>query len=184
MDREECAGADWRLIGYEDGTRGLPASRIGQHRGACADHGLSPDLDTYLAGRREGLKVYCTRDNGFDLGVRGKSIAAVCPEETASAFRSEHARGRDLYLARAKVRKLGRRIGDAKASVADNEEQIERLETQLIADDISMKRRMEIVLEIRRLVAESDDLDGRIADLEHERRQARYRLDDLQARAP
>ena len=55
MGKDECAAADWRTIGYEDGVRGFPADRIGAHRVACAKHQVTPDLAAYMEGRDRGL---------------------------------------------------------------------------------------------------------------------------------
>ena len=63
------------------------------------------------------------------------------------------------------------------------DEVIERLEAELISEGISMNRRMEILLEIRRRVQEIDELEVQVEELEHERRHARHRLHDLQASA-
>ena len=51
MGKDECAAADWRTIGYEDGLHGFPADRIGAHRVACAKHQVTPDLAAYMEGR-------------------------------------------------------------------------------------------------------------------------------------
>ena len=32
MNENECVHVDWRTVGYEDGARGEPADRLGQHR--------------------------------------------------------------------------------------------------------------------------------------------------------
>ncbi len=47
MGKDECLTSNWRSIGYEDGARGYPPERIGNHRKACAKHSVSPDLQTY-----------------------------------------------------------------------------------------------------------------------------------------
>ena len=44
LDKQECRLADWRMIGYEDGAAGRSGTRIGDHRAACAQHGVIPDM--------------------------------------------------------------------------------------------------------------------------------------------
>ena len=44
MSESECEEADWEIIGLEDGAQGHPLSHIGQHRKACAEYGVKPDL--------------------------------------------------------------------------------------------------------------------------------------------
>jgi len=50
LSQEECLVADWQLIGREDGAVGRDASYIGNHRKACADYGIVPDLQEYQHG--------------------------------------------------------------------------------------------------------------------------------------
>ena len=85
LGKEECLNADWRTIGYEDGTRGYSGSRIASHRKACAKHGVTPDLDQYEEGRLLGLREYCTPRNGYRLGTMGKGYNGVCPSDLAPA---------------------------------------------------------------------------------------------------
>ena len=39
MTEAECHVADWRAVGFEDGSQGLGADHIGVHRRSCAEHG-------------------------------------------------------------------------------------------------------------------------------------------------
>src|SRR3989337_3049438 len=81
MDRNECLTVDWQTVGFEDGVAGYSGDRIGQHRKACAKHGVTPDLTAYQAGREEGLREYCVPANGFRLGSQGGSYSGMCPAE-------------------------------------------------------------------------------------------------------
>ena len=55
MNENECVHVDWRTVGYEDGARGEHAHRLVLHRNACAELSVTPDLEAYQAGLREGL---------------------------------------------------------------------------------------------------------------------------------
>ena len=50
MSADECAMSDWRTIGFEDGSMGYTAERLGNHRKACAKHGVAPDFEAYQTG--------------------------------------------------------------------------------------------------------------------------------------
>ena len=76
MSGQECMVADWQAIGYEDGVRGSTADRIGNHRKACAKHGIAPDLQAYQKGRDAGLR--------FSLGMLGARDAARLREAGAT----------------------------------------------------------------------------------------------------
>ena len=90
LNESEWRNADWRTIGFEDGARGASASRIGEHREACAGHDIAPDLTAYRQGRDEGLRQYCRVQNGFRLGEQGKAYTGVCPEDVESAFQAAY----------------------------------------------------------------------------------------------
>ena len=49
------APADWRTVGFEDGTAGRSEGGIGRYRQQCSEHGVTPDLESYRAGHAEGL---------------------------------------------------------------------------------------------------------------------------------
>jgi len=94
LDKNECLRADWYAIGLEDGARGQAVERLGDHRRACAEHGVTPQTERYLAGRTEGLKSYCTYEKGYSVGRSGQSYAGVCP---AGNFVPGYQRGKEIY---------------------------------------------------------------------------------------
>lgn len=79
LDRSECLNANWYAIGLEDGARGRPLERLGDHRRACAEHRVAPDGERYVVGRNEGLKSFCTYERGFSQGRAGHAYAGSCP---------------------------------------------------------------------------------------------------------
>jgi hypothetical protein len=78
LSKDECLYADWQIIGYEDGAAGRGASRIGDHRKACAGHAVVPDKPAYDAGYNEGLQTFCSYDRGLSQGRLGQAANAVC----------------------------------------------------------------------------------------------------------
>lgn len=44
MSKDECLNANWKTIGYEDGSLGRPETTIQAHRKACAKINVTPDL--------------------------------------------------------------------------------------------------------------------------------------------
>ena len=85
MSKDECRTVDWRTVGYEDGVAGQPGDRIGEHRRACAEYGVTPDLNAYLAGRTAGLREYCQPHNGYRAGANGYTYFDTCPADLAEA---------------------------------------------------------------------------------------------------
>ncbi len=82
LSKDECITADWQLIGYEDGLKGSSRSRIGDHREACAKHGVTPDMAAYNRGYDEGILGFCNYGLGLRNGQNGSAVLSVCPTQT------------------------------------------------------------------------------------------------------
>jgi hypothetical protein len=179
MDREQCQVADWRLVGYQDGVLGKPASVIGDYRRDCADHAVVPDLDAWRAGRDEGLLEYCTQDNGFRLGQAGRGDNGVCPPPGDTAFRNGYERGRAIYLARSKVSSTHSKIYKRRYQVdALEEDKRDKLST-LVQNGLRSEQRVLLLYEIHEIDTEIDQVEHEISDLERELVQQQAHLDQL-----
>jgi hypothetical protein len=118
MDKEECASADWYTVGLEDGARGRAIERLGDHRRACADHGVAPQAEAYMKGRAEGLKSFCTYERGYSEGRAGHGYSGSCPEPLARNFLAGYHRGHDLYELSRKLQSTQQQIQRAKDALA------------------------------------------------------------------
>lgn len=145
MDRNECVNAEWYAIGLEDGARGRPVERLGEHRRACAKHNVMPDTERYVAGRDEGLNAFCTYERGFSEGRAGNAHVAACPQ--GSTFLAGYKRGRDLY-------EVVRRRGEI-------EKEITRLKAKL-GDDVPDPDPAQDIARLEALIRESEQLEMRI----------------------
>ena len=152
MDKDECRTADWRAVGLEDGVKGRTLDHLGEHRKACAKHGITPDTDRYIAGRTEGLGSYCTPDNGYRVGRAGESYRGVCPELSTPAFVAAYNRGRELYTLHSRLTGVEREIASIKASLKDG--------VRDPRDRASQVERLEA------LTRESEQIEARISRLE------------------
>jgi hypothetical protein len=106
-----CANTDWYRFGVNDGTLGVPVSERTERFTDCAELGRPADVASYQAGRAEGLKEYCTAENGYDVGYRGRRYERVCPPELEPDFLQGYAEGRDDRPAYALYPGLGIGIG-------------------------------------------------------------------------
>lgn len=97
LSEGECRTADWESIGYQDGSRGYDASRLGAHSEACAEYGLKADHQEYETGRLRGLELFCTGYNGMRLGRSGYSYSGVCPLSLQGDFMRGFQMGRELH---------------------------------------------------------------------------------------
>ena len=82
LSKDECLTADWQIIGFEDGSAGQSAARIGDHRRACAKHGVTPDKTAYDAGYHEGIMNYCSFNRGNNASLAGYGRLQVCPDNS------------------------------------------------------------------------------------------------------
>jgi hypothetical protein len=172
MSKDECRAVDWRTVGYEDGVAGYSGERIGQHRKACAEYGVTPDLNAYRAGRAEGLREYCQPHNGYRAGVSGAPYYDSCPPELAPAFVAAYQSGRELYVRE-------RRVADADAAIAYRRREVARLESSVadravtvMSETATADERAQAVLDTKHAAERIGRLKSEIATLERDR--ARY----------
>jgi len=100
LNKDECKAANWESIGYEDGTKGYPASRVGQHRSACAEYGIQPNLKNYTTGRKKGLSHFCIPSTAYNRGTRGYHYNGVCAGYNEKEFLNAYHDGKEVYKAR------------------------------------------------------------------------------------
>jgi len=153
LDRNECLSANWYAIGLEDGARGRPVERLGDHRRACAEHKVVPDAERYLAGRDEGLKSFCTYERGFAHGRSGHSYAGGCPTAMAAKFQAGYQLGRELH--------------DLTRRHAEVQNQIARSKALLREGIPSPRLRAAEVERLEDLTRESAELEARIQGITH-----------------
>jgi hypothetical protein len=176
LSKQECDVADWRSIGYEDGVKGWSQTRIGEHRKACARHGVALDLDAYRSGWGEGVQRYCQPGNGYHEGRTGRKYAGVCPPDLESAFLNAYHDGRELYGLEAKVRKVAKRLQYDRARLTDIEVAMRDTGLELVAPGVITERRVVLLDELRQLGEERAVIRAEIPALEAELESHKQRL--------
>ena len=81
-----CQSTDWYSLGTSDGSQGLPASLREPAFAECAVLGAAADRDSYQMGRSDGLRNYCTAENGYEIGRTGQRYHFVCPPDLEPGF--------------------------------------------------------------------------------------------------
>ena len=178
MNEQECLASDWNMIGFEDGARGYGADRISQHRKACADHGVAPDLAAYRQGRQEGLAQFCRPQNGFWLGSRGGTYSGACPTELHEDFMVAYSEGRRLHDLSRRVSETDNRIDAHRQEIETLEGQIEAHEDAIVSGDMNHFERARLLLETKDMMDERKDLEKEIEHLERERAVYQQELED------
>lgn len=88
MDRESCLTTNWYEKGVEDGkVRG--ENRFPEYRRECAKERISiaPRAPEYQKGILEGLRFWCTFQNGFNEGLEGRGTTSLCDTISTSYAR-------------------------------------------------------------------------------------------------
>lgn len=174
MSKEECAVADWRVIGEQDGAAGYnPQDRFARHVNACTKAGVAADQTAWYQGYQQGLPRYCTPLNGLSVGSQGQSYANVCPVNLESGFREGYELGRIHHEKKREISNLESRIRSLEQAVRDDEQLLSRG-----ADDPrGVERRL---YENRR---DMRDIDREIGRLQSDLRRIEDEMEDFRYRA-
>ncbi len=175
MNGDQCLTSDWKAIGFEDGSRGYSASRLGNHRKACAKHGVTPDFEAYQAGHGKGLDTYCQPSRGFSLGNNGGTYNGVCSAHREGDFIDAFNTGHKLYSLRSRVYTASNQIDRKRQHLASNEELIRDKEVALISPDTSIESRIRIIADLKDISEENGHLEAEIYQLIDDR--ARHELE-------
>ena len=97
MSKQDCENADWHTIGYNDGARGIYFSNLDTYRKRCSEYQIAPDANAYQAGWNQGIRIYCTSDNGYRAGVSGHAYQNICPADVAHGYRVGWQQGVQQY---------------------------------------------------------------------------------------
>lgn len=135
VSKEQCIAGDWTGLGRADGAQGHPTSRIEDIAKDCGRHGITPDVPAYMAGWTEGVRLYCTPQNGFTVGRQGKDAAPVCPPQLAAGFARTHELGRRIWLAEDRLREVERRITTAELRLSLARADLDRLDCRALTGD-------------------------------------------------
>jgi hypothetical protein len=176
LSKQECDVADWRAIGYEDGVKGWSQVRIGEHRKACAKHGVPLDLDAYRSGWEEGVQRYCQPGNGYHEGRAGRRYLGVCPQGLEPAFLSAYHDGRERYALEAEVNRIAKQLQHDRARLANIEVEMRDAGLELVAPGVPTERRVVLLDELRKLGEERAATRAAIPALEAELEGQKQRL--------
>lgn len=180
MSGDECLTSDWQTIGYEDGLRGYTADRIGQHRKACAKHGVTPNLSAYTAGRDRGLGEYCQPSRGFSVGSSGSRYNGVCVAHYEADFVEAYNAGYQLYVLRANVNRTSSAIASKEREIDRIEQDIDATEAALIGSDATIEERAAMLVDLKNLAERKGNLETQIRVLYDERARHSVELENYQ----
>jgi len=169
MNADECAVSDWRAIGFEDGSQGYAADRLGNHRKACAKHGVMPNFDDYQSGRSEGLRQYCQPSRGFNAGASGHRYNGVCPSDLEPEFVTAFNSGHRLYTLRASVNSTNHQLNSRRSELERNEDRTISAGIELVSQETTTENRILLLAELKDLSERKGQLETEIVALIEDR---------------
>lgn len=154
ISEEQCRAGDWQAIGQRDGQAGRSLDYINNHFKACAEVGVTPNQSEWQAGRQQGLPVYCTPENAYDLGRDGNSVNNVCPVSQERMLARANSWGQDYY-------EIGQKIDELKSERRQLEKLLAAMTGELTEEQKVLRRTYRQRLR---------SLEQHLFDLERERR--------------
>ena len=97
LSKQQCLIGDWQTIGYNDGVAGYSSERLASHSKACAKAHVTPDYLAWERGRKLGLQQYCTSNNAYNVGRRGRRLNNVCPAAMVNRLQQANQHGLAYY---------------------------------------------------------------------------------------
>ena len=168
MNESDCLTADWKLIGFEDGSFGQNESSISQHRKECAEHGVSPDLNAYRQGHVDGSKRFCTANNGFSRGRQGENYNRSCPKQFEAEFLTGFTDGQTLHALKKVLNHRTTELEDAYQNLDWLERTIAEKSELMIVDGLKREQRIIIRDEIAQHQQQQDELFKILPELKQE----------------
>jgi hypothetical protein len=169
MSADECMMSDWHAVGFEDGSRGYTADRLGERRKACAKHGIATDFSAYRAGHAEGLRDFCQPSRGFDLGASGGQYHGLCAADQEPHFVDAWRSGKQLHAMRSNVNHANYEINARKNELARIDDLIRAKEAALISRETTTENRILILADLKDLSEDVGQMEAEIVELSEER---------------
>ncbi len=181
MNENECVAADWRSVGYQDGTQGRAQDWLGRRAEACAEYGVTPNMDQYLIGRDQGLQNFCQPRRGFDLGLRGGRYDNVCPPNLEGPFLAGLQDGQGLRGREQRVSDIDNSLSAAHTDLENLENDIALHTTALIDGNLTNEERVQYALDIKNWAEDLGAIRANIPAMEAELVAAQHDLDAYRA---
>lgn len=157
MTKDQCLAGAWGEKGYQDGLSGYRPSRLDDHAQACAKFGVEANPSAYLSAREDGLRTYCTWENGFRQGRQGNSYGGVCSPAEEASFLPAYEDGRRIYGAEQAVSSAESALNSAISRIRDREDKLDAKERELQQEGLSDEQRQRIRERIREVRGEIRD---------------------------
>ena len=157
MSKDQCLAGAWGEKGYQDGLSGYRPSRLDDHAQACAKFGVEANPSAYLSAREDGLRTYCTWENGFRQGRQGNSYGGVCAPAEEREFLPAYEDGRRIYVVEQAVSSAESALNSAVSRIENREDKLDAKQRELRQEGLSDEERDRIRDRIREVRDEIRD---------------------------
>ena len=120
MSEAECSAANWELRGDDDAMKGKPRDHVNEHTKACAEFDVTPNLVEYRRGWNRGAEEYCTRGNGWNVGISGASYQHTCPADLEAEFYGAYRLAVDLQRKKLAARDFRTELEEVKRQLNED----------------------------------------------------------------
>ncbi len=148
MSADQCATADWRSLGFQDGSRGETLALAERRGSACMEHGYVMDRSTYEDGRNAGLGQYCTADTAYSLGEAGQSYNGVCSAHNEQEFLAAYNRGLDLHAFTSAVASAESELASARSRHDYLDSELDKYDDGYRDENLTMEEHNNLVLNL------------------------------------
>lgn len=179
MNKSECLTANWNTIGFGDGTNGYTASRISQHRSACAEYGVAPNLNAYNTGRNKGLAQFCIPSTGYNKGLSGSGYNGVCKGHNERAFLDAYNYGAAIHKEEVTLSSLMTNRSNASSHIRHLEKQYSRNERKITSGKLSELKTYKLLQRNKEISEEIGRAKGDLVAMSNDISDQRRRIDDL-----
>jgi len=166
MNQHECQLGDWHTVGFDDGAKGVPVTRLADYAKACSKYGISPDLTAYRSGYDLGLESYCRDTNGFIVGSRGALYDGVCPATLEPQFLQGYRVGRQLFELQSAVNGLEGQIAESDRELHETAERLAAVQAAIIGDATTADQRASLLAEVSELSQRQGSLQIQLVELQ------------------
>lgn len=91
--------AQWHSLGERDGRQGKPLKTADELVQLANQYQVVvTDYDQYLEAYQQGVNSYCTEQDPYELGRRGRPYFGVCDDKDQGRFKLHWQRGRDKFF--------------------------------------------------------------------------------------
>lgn len=94
----ECESLIWQEFGERSALAGKTIEAFKSQEKICEKYKTPISKEAFNEGFQRGLRVFCSRETGFEFGKSGEVYSSTCPSTLENEFNAGFLRGRLAFL--------------------------------------------------------------------------------------